>query len=283
MKCPKCAYVGFEEADRCRHCGYDFSLIGVVDPAPAELRAAETPRGPAYRAPVRVAAADADLSRVDAAPLVDLPLASTAATAPAAAPMLFADPPPPPARAPLAVRRTAERPRSRATPHVTRRPRPDLLEASSAAAPVSEGPPADVAPVGAPAVARVLSLLLDVALLAAIDTAVIYLTTQMAGVPLQAAATLPVVPLAAFVLGLNVAYLAVFTANGGQTLGKMALGLRVEGTDGALTFGGAVVRVAAAIAGGLVMGAGFAPALWRDDRRAVHDHIAHTRVVKVTA
>ena len=83
--------------------------------------------------------------------------------------------------------------------------------------------------------------------------------------------------------GLNVAYVAVFTANGGQTLGKMAMGLRVEATDGALTFGSAVVRVAAAIVGGLVMGAGFIPALWRDDRRAVHDQIAHTRVVKVSA
>jgi len=285
MKCPKCAYVGFEEADRCRHCGYDFSLIGVIDEAPPERRAAETPRGPAYRAPARVAAADADLSRVDAAPLADLPLAATAtpATALAAAATLFVDPQPPPARAPLAVRRTAERPRSRATPHVTRRSRPDLLEASSAETPVNETAPADDAPVVAPAIARVLSVLVDIALLAAIDTAVIYLTTQMAGVPLQDAASLPIVPLAAFVLGLNVAYLAVFTANGGQTLGKMALGLRVEGTDGALTFGGAVVRVAAAIAGGLVMGAGFVPALWRDDRRAVHDHIAHTRVVKVSA
>jgi len=282
MKCPKCAYVGFEEADRCRHCGYDFSLIGVTDQVPADLRAAEMPRGPAYRAPVRVAAADAALARVDAAPLVDLPLAAGAAPAPAAPPTLFADPQPPPARAPLAVRRSAERPRSRTTPHVTRRPRPDLLEASSAA-PVSDMPPADEAPVVAPVVARVLSVLVDITLLGAIDTTVIYLTTQMAGVPLQDAATLPIVPLAAFVLGLNVAYLAVFTANGGQTLGKMALGLRVEGTDGALTFGGAVVRVAAAIAGGLVMGAGFVPALWRDDRRAVHDHIAHTRVVKVSA
>src|SRR4051794_27573278 len=26
MKCPKCAYLGFEDVDRCRNCGYDFSL-----------------------------------------------------------------------------------------------------------------------------------------------------------------------------------------------------------------------------------------------------------------
>ena len=26
MKCPKCNYLGFERVDRCRNCGYDFSL-----------------------------------------------------------------------------------------------------------------------------------------------------------------------------------------------------------------------------------------------------------------
>lgn len=27
MKCPKCSYLGFEASDRCRNCGYDFSLV----------------------------------------------------------------------------------------------------------------------------------------------------------------------------------------------------------------------------------------------------------------
>src|SRR5687768_715707 len=27
MKCPKCDYLGFETGDRCRNCGYDFSLM----------------------------------------------------------------------------------------------------------------------------------------------------------------------------------------------------------------------------------------------------------------
>ena len=26
MKCPKCGYLGFERVERCRNCGYDFSL-----------------------------------------------------------------------------------------------------------------------------------------------------------------------------------------------------------------------------------------------------------------
>ena len=31
MKCPKCHYLGFDTGDRCRNCGYDFSLL--VPPA----------------------------------------------------------------------------------------------------------------------------------------------------------------------------------------------------------------------------------------------------------
>jgi uncharacterized RDD family membrane protein YckC len=30
MKCPKCGYLGFEQVDRCRNCGYDFSLTSSV-------------------------------------------------------------------------------------------------------------------------------------------------------------------------------------------------------------------------------------------------------------
>ena len=33
MKCPKCGYLGFETSDRCRNCGYDFSLAQEVAPA----------------------------------------------------------------------------------------------------------------------------------------------------------------------------------------------------------------------------------------------------------
>ncbi len=32
MKCPKCGYIGFEQTDRCRNCGYDFSLATEVAP-----------------------------------------------------------------------------------------------------------------------------------------------------------------------------------------------------------------------------------------------------------
>lgn len=274
MKCPKCAYVGFQESDRCRHCGYEFSLIeqGNTGPVPAMPRAVESPDRAAPRG-----TSEARLGRSDDAELVDLPLA---APLPAS---LLADPQPPPARTPLAVRRTAERPRSRATPHVARRPRPELFRPSADIAPTGLADVAGAVSEAAPPLARVISAAVDLGLLAGIDAAVVYLTAQIASVPIGGIVTLPLVPLGVFVVALNVAYFAVFTANGGQTLGKMATGLRVEATEGALTFGGAVVRVGVAIAGGLVVGAGFLPALFRADRRAVHDQIAHTRVVKVHA
>mgnify|MGYP003347063189 CR=1 FL=1 len=31
MKCAKCGYVGFEPADRCRNCGYQFALASGFD------------------------------------------------------------------------------------------------------------------------------------------------------------------------------------------------------------------------------------------------------------
>lgn len=275
MKCPKCAYVGFEPSDRCRHCGYDFSLMGET----------AAPAAPVRVEPVRFPGATRERAASSAPAVVeDLPLQTPVPDDPAGVVVdLFAEPPK--ARTPLAVRRATERPRPRATTHLARRPRTSLLDApgaDTAADSTAESPADDAAP-AAPAMARLLSGVLDLLVLAVIDAAVVYLTAQIAGVPTAAIVELPLAPLVTFVLGLNVAYLAVFTANGGQTLGKMAAGLRVEGTDRPLTFGGALVRVAVALAGGLAAGAGFLPALWRTDGRAVHDQIAHTRVVRITA
>ena len=36
MKCPKCDYLGFETGDRCKNCGYDFSLLSVADSEPPD-------------------------------------------------------------------------------------------------------------------------------------------------------------------------------------------------------------------------------------------------------
>ena len=31
MKCPKCEYLGFDTGDRCRNCGYNFSLFVAME------------------------------------------------------------------------------------------------------------------------------------------------------------------------------------------------------------------------------------------------------------
>ena len=279
MKCPKCSYVGFESSERCRHCGYDFALLPDMPRAAVAVPPVARPEP----VPFPVVHQERPAPAAPAAALDDLPLPEAPAQSTGVVVDLFAEPPK--ARNPLAVRRATERARPRSTPHPTRRTRPALfVTADAAPAPPSSG---DVAATpSAPAASpwsRVLSAGVDGLVLGAIDAAVVYLTAQIAGVPAAGLADLPRAPLITFVAGLNVAYLAVFTANGGQTLGKMVLGLRVEGTDRELTFGGALVRVVVAVAGALAAGAGFLPALWRADGRAVHDHVAHTRVVRVPA
>ena len=277
MKCPKCAYVGFEETERCRHCGYDFSMLPSTVTASASVArlddAGVRPFAAAVRADRSSSVAARDTAATDE-PFPDLPLRAPAF------PMLVPETQPPPARTPLAVRRaSSDRPRSRSATHVLRRASAPLLEREpDAVAPVEIA--ASVSEVASSGL-RLLAALLDVVVLSGIDLAVVYLTAQLAGVAVAEVATLPRVPLGAFLLGLNVAYLAVFTASGGQTLGKMAVGLRVVPLSGGLTAGDTAVRVAVALAGSVAMGAGFLPALVRADGRALHDFAARTRVVKV--
>ena len=38
MRCPKCQYISFESSDRCRNCGYEFSLS--VDTAQIDVKIA---------------------------------------------------------------------------------------------------------------------------------------------------------------------------------------------------------------------------------------------------
>lgn len=41
MKCPKCGYLGFETSERCRNCGYDFSLSVQVEPTELPLHVSD--------------------------------------------------------------------------------------------------------------------------------------------------------------------------------------------------------------------------------------------------
>ena len=40
MRCPKCSYLSYDDVERCRNCGYDFSLATMPREGPV---AVETP------------------------------------------------------------------------------------------------------------------------------------------------------------------------------------------------------------------------------------------------
>lgn len=129
---------------------------------------------------------------------------------------------------------------------------------------------------------RLVAGLIDLGLLCGIDVAVVYFTTRLVGLPVAAAAELPLAPLVAFLVVFNVGYAVTLTAIGGQTIGKMAVGLRVEDADGSrVTPLHALIRTAAYLVSVLPLGLGFAGMFFRS-RRALHDLLADTRVVQVS-
>jgi uncharacterized RDD family membrane protein YckC len=131
--------------------------------------------------------------------------------------------------------------------------------------------------------ARLLAVVIDLGVLAAIDAAVVYFTVQICGLTPQDVGILPKGPMIAFLLVQNGGYLVAFTA-GGQTLGKMVAGIRVVSTraDGSLNLGHSIVRTIVWVALAVPAGLGFLTALFSDDRRGLHDRCAGTRVVRAT-
>jgi uncharacterized RDD family membrane protein YckC len=307
MKCPKCGYLGFEKVDRCRNCGYDFSLISPLPAPDLAMRHDTRTLNPlddlslidaAALPPLAVPMSDMgiDLDRILGAPVTP---AVRAAAAPRAEPTLFGQPipddeplitKPSPPRPPLSVRRaTPEIPRLRAEPRVQTL---DLeLDAAgpltAALAPDSRtnrnlwpAPQRDLAP-NATIGARLLAVVIDLLILGVIDAVVIYFTMQICGITVADLGILPKGPLLAFLFVQNGGYLVAFTA-GGQTLGKMAAGIRVVSaeSDAALDFGRAFLRTMMWVVLAAPAGLGFLTALFSSDHRGLHDRFAGTRVVR---
>jgi uncharacterized RDD family membrane protein YckC len=128
VKCPKCGYLGFETGDRCKNCGYDFSLMTDAGPERMEieldLREAHLPESGDWiaQADAALSASEPEALHVDAG-VTPAPAASVPADAeklPLFTPArddgddepLIRMPPMP--RPPLAVRRTPDTPRLRA-------------------------------------------------------------------------------------------------------------------------------------------------------------------------
>ena len=81
---------------------------------------------------------------------------------------------------------------------------------------------------------------------------------------------------------ISLGYPIVFLGKWGQTLGKMALGIKVVSPTGEpIGFGRAAGRVLAEILTGFTIGIGYLMVLWDSERRALHDRLASTRVVNV--
>jgi uncharacterized RDD family membrane protein YckC len=206
-------------------------------------------------------------------------------------------------RAPLSVRRNAEQPVRKSEPEISfkrdgiDRDLLDELDLHGSAGP--SGPKISRRPesrttesAGARAagpVGRLLAAILDAAFLAGVGAAVLWITLRVIGLTMADLPGLPILvalPLATFVLLIYLGYLLLFTAAGGQTLGKMAARIRVigmsaaTGDDERLNIQRAAVRSLLTVPSVLALGAGFLPALV-GDRRAVHDRLAQTRVVRV--
>jgi uncharacterized RDD family membrane protein YckC len=315
MKCPKCEYLGFETGDRCKNCGYDFSLLVAPANEPAELslKAAsrdDAPIGDLWLDPVdatpRAFSAPDTPASIDSFPLFspgrdDEPLIKT----------------PSEPRAPLSVRRTpdlsrsrsASRPRSMDTglslqfaeetfvetsPPVTT-PEPAVLLRSELPAPLrpelltSEAPLAPSAPPLAATPtsestaslgSRTLAAVIDHAILLGIDVIVFYSTLRMTALSTDEWRALPALPLLAFLVFMKLAYFAAFTAMGGQTIGKMAAGIRVVADDHFIMDPArAITRTLTGAVSFVTLGLGLIPALIGPDRRALHDRVAHTHVV----
>ena len=135
-------------------------------------------------------------------------------------------------------------------------------------------------PLAAPS-SRILAALLDVALLSALDASILYLTLRLLGLATAQIFELPILPLIAFFLLLNGGYFIAFTTVGGQSIGKMALGIKVISQgESTVPIGRATLRTLAYLVSALPLGAGFLPGVISADRLALHDRLAHTRVVR---
>jgi uncharacterized RDD family membrane protein YckC len=128
---------------------------------------------------------------------------------------------------------------------------------------------------------RLFAAAIDAGVLAVVTAGVLTLTLRWCELSFDEIRVLPIAPTAAFLMLVALSYLLMFTAAGGQTLGKMAVGIRVIGdeADTPVSASQIVVREVVALPTVLALGAGLVPAMM-GDRRALHDRLSHTRVVR---
>lgn len=300
MRCPKCGYISFEGGGRCRNCGYELSLAADPETLDLPIKTGDEPVGPL---------ADFDLAGEEGARTS--PPAGRGSTPAARAggsndfplfrdveedrPLVSAPSAP---RPPVAVRRPAPVPRPESVEEPELDLEPDVVPAPGRTGPAvsaradrsgprtqAAGAPEAGANESASPVARLLAAAIDLLLLAAMDGLVLYLTLRFAAVEMHEVGLVPVIPFSAFLAILDGGYLIVFTVAGGQTIGKMIAGIKVINADETaaidrVPFAQAVIRAAGVLLSLLTAGLGFLPGLLSAGKRALHDRLAHTRVVR---
>jgi len=307
VKCPKCGYLGFDSPDRCRNCGYEFSLVaGDEESAHAgPVRPRATPLNPLPtlrpdKTPPRIARPSRGGGRPEG--VLDRPLRRTPDSATLDLPLFDAEHGaaghlPPPQR-PLQVRMSGHptpRPRVRAETQTPSSMSLDLYGQAADAAPPAAPPPGATAAQPAPQAAvarsdapasswigrRTAAGLVDAALILLVDLITLYFALRLCGLEPAEWDVLPLLPLAAFFLILNGGYVVLLTGWLGQTLGKMALQIEVVADgQGPLGLGRAALRAIWALATLLPAGIGLCWAL-AGDGRPLHDRLAGTRVIRV--
>jgi len=307
MKCSKCGYLGFETGDRCRNCGYQFSLSADYDlPDLAIRQDAPSPDlddfsliDAAVSAAPRVGSASASPSASAVMTEPRPAVRQAPSSMPLFAPGIDDDTPlitkPSPPRAPLSVRKSTPdvaRLRSMTSPKtgsldlgldlgtLDTHSEPRLFPSERAQAPDHAAP---VRYEDAGVARRVVASAVDSVILMAIDITVIYFTMQICGVAVAEFGLLPKAPLVVFLAVQNVGYLIAFTA-GGQTLGKMAAGIKVvtEDSDDSMDVGCALKRTVMWLVLAFPAGLGLLSTLFAHDHRGLHDRFAGTRVVRAT-
>lgn len=313
MRCTKCHYLSFEPEPRCKNCGHDLSMDDLLGDFHLDL-------GPGHEAESIVLPPDASFGRRSEGGLATMTppaevVAAIAKPAPAAPimtselPLFVRDMPEPddheedmvplvkvPARPrqPLAVRRTTPDPvklRAKYAPQ----PEPDLLDGVEdlSFTPLADSPmhaepildrdevPAPTIMLAAPVSAgpRLAAAAIDAALLGSIALVVTMFTMQLAQLPMAQVLDLPLVPMLTFFALIGVGYELLFTAAQGQTIGKMMMGLRVVPDDMPGADRVSVKQAAVRAISLLPLGAGLVAALVGSGQ-AMHDRMAHTRVVR---
>jgi uncharacterized RDD family membrane protein YckC len=127
---------------------------------------------------------------------------------------------------------------------------------------------------------RLFAAVVDLAVLAPIWAAVVYFASRSARVAIPALE--PAWPwLVGYLAFLGLVYAGYFTGTTGQTLGKMAAGLRVVDAGGQPPgYLRAFTRAVIGSFGVLAAGAGLLPMLFDPARRTLHDRMFRTRVIK---